>query len=209
MEFWITTVLVCLGAYLLGAVPVGLLVARVRGVDIRRVGSGNIGATNVFRCVGKAWGVITFLGDALKGFLAVWGGPLLAQGRIPVDNPVPAVFCMVAAVVGHNWPVYLKFKGGKGVATTAGALLGLAPAAVGIGFGVWVLVFLASRYVSVASLSAALSIIVAGWLLYLETGALLPGVLTVLGLLVVLRHHSNIRRLLKGTEHRFQFRRRQ
>jgi glycerol-3-phosphate acyltransferase PlsY len=108
-------------------------------------------------------------------------------------------------VAGHNWPVYLRFKGGKGVATSTGALLGIAPAAMGICFAVWVLVFVTTRYVSAASIGAALILGVSGWLLYIEDGLLLPVTLTILGVVAIGRHRANIQRLVRGDEHRFQF----
>lgn len=192
-------------AYLLGAVPFGLLLARLKGVDIRKVGSGNIGATNVLRSVGKPWGIATFALDALKGFVPAFVFPIVGSrlGSHFQSLELPAVLCGVAAILGHNFPVYLGFKGGKGVATSAGALLGLAPLAVAIGMAVWAVFFFTLRYVSLASIVAALSIVVSGWALYRGGGLLLPVVLTVLGALVIARHHANIRRLLNGTESRF------
>lgn len=193
--------------YLLGAVPFGFLIARARGVDIRRVGSGNIGATNVFRAVGRFWGIATLLLDALKGVAAVvW---LPRAWPVPSDGidrlPLPLVLAGAALVIaGHNWPVFLRFKGGKGVATSLGVLLGLAPTACLAGLAVWLLVLLMSRYVSLASILAALTVAVLVWPLYLQDkGALLPGVLTLFAVLAIGRHHANIRRLLEGTEHRF------
>jgi glycerol-3-phosphate acyltransferase PlsY len=195
-------------AYLVGAVPFGLLIARLRGVDIRAVGSKNIGATNVFRCVGKGWGVLTFALDAAKGLVPALVFPLLGKGGLPVfqglDNSF-GLLCGCAAILGHNFPVYLRFKGGKGVATSAGVLIGVAPAAVGIGLLGWVVVFGATRYVSAASLGAAALVPLAGWWLYGRAGLFLPGALTLLGVLIIARHAQNIRRLLAGTEHRFQF----
>ena len=196
----ISTLWTLLAAYLLGSVPNGLLVARLKGIDIRKVGSGNIGATNVFRSVGKSWGILTFVCDALKGFLPAWLFPLLTGD----SNPALGIFCGALAIAGHNWPIFLKFKGGKGVATSAGVLLGIAPTAVGIGLLSWLVLFLSTRYVSVASVGAAIVVPLAGWFLYRD-GFLLPITLTVLGLVAVARHHSNIRRLIAGTEHRFEF----
>ena len=115
-------------AYLLGAIPFGLLVAKSRGVDIRSQGSGNIGATNVFRVIGKGWGVFTLVLDALKGFIPSFYFPML--GKL---DPEWGVLFGLAAIIGHSFPVYLRFKGGKGVATSAGMLLGVAPLTVGIG----------------------------------------------------------------------------
>jgi glycerol-3-phosphate acyltransferase PlsY len=138
-----------IAAYFLGAVPFGLLVSKARGVDIRKVGSGNIGATNVFRSVGKSWGLLTLLLDALKGFLPAHLFPLAAAHMMTVPSPVwLPLACGCAAVVGLNWPVYIGFKGGKGIATTAGALLGFAPAPLGIGVLTFAVVFGLSRYVS-------------------------------------------------------------
>lgn len=201
---WGVMALAGAGAYLLGAVPFGLLAGRLRGVDIRRVGSGNIGATNVFRTLGPAWGIGVFVLDALKGFIPVAVLPWLlqtAEGRASSGGAVSLAFL---AIAGHNWPVFLRFKGGKGVATTAGVLLALAPWSLGIGFGVWLVVFLVGRYVSLASIAAAAAIPAAAWSLRgEEDGKLLPWVLTVLGALAIWRHRSNVRRLLHGTEHRF------
>ena len=194
-------------AYLLVAIPCGYLVARARGMDIRTVGSGNIGATNVFRSVGKGWGVLTFFCDALKGFIPAGLFPILAERLFGfAGGPTLAVCCAVLAIAGHNWPVYLGFKGGKGIATSLGALIGMAPAAAGLGALGWIILFLATRYVSVASIAAAGSVGIAGWLLYYPRGdLLLPLALTLLCALAIWRHKANIRRLLNGTEHRFQF----
>ena len=191
-------------AYLIGAVPSGYLIGRANGVDIRTVGSRNIGATNVFRCVGKGWGIFTFLLDVLKGFVPAFLFPLILKrsGAIAETDAAAGLVFMILAIAGHNWPVYLGFKGGKGVATSAGGLLGVAPAGVGVGLVVWLLLFAVTRYVSVASIGAALAVMAAGWLLYAEQGLWLPVVLTILGLLVVWRHKTNIARLRAGTENR-------
>uniref|UniRef100_UPI00356A8827 glycerol-3-phosphate 1-O-acyltransferase PlsY n=1 Tax=Pontiella sp. TaxID=2837462 RepID=UPI00356A8827 len=140
-------------AYLFGAIPFGLLVAKSRGVDIREQGSGNIGATNVFRVLGKGLGIFTFVLDALKGFIPAFVFPMIGN----LDGDYGVLFGLVA-ILGHSFPVYLKFKGGKGVATSAGMLLGVAPAAVGIGFLVWIICLLLSRIVSLASILAALAV---------------------------------------------------
>jgi acyl phosphate:glycerol-3-phosphate acyltransferase len=206
----LTRIILCVAlAYLLGAIPFGYLISRLKGVDIRRVGSGNIGATNVFRCIGKSWGILTFICDALKGFAAAFLLPRAAG--FCCEDPLFAavsVLCAFSAVLGHNWPVFLGFKGGKGVATSAGALAGIAPLAVAIGFGVWVLAFLSTRYVSVASMTSAVVVAAAGWLLYRDHGLPIPIMLTVLGCLGIWRHRTNIQRLIEGRENRFQFRRR-
>jgi glycerol-3-phosphate acyltransferase PlsY len=203
---WIWRAGLGLAAYLLGAIPCGYLVGRARGVDIRTLGSGNIGATNVFRCIGKGWGIFTFVLDALKGFLPafLFSKLLVLAGVAPEGTwtSLPAIVYMVLAIAGHNWPVYLGFKGGKGVATSAGGLMGVAPGAAGVGLAAWALLFVTTRYVSVASIGAALIVAAAGWWLYLSQGVMLPSVLTALCLLVVLRHKGNITRLLAGTENR-------
>ena len=193
-------------AYLLGAIPFGLLIARANGVDIRAVGSGNIGATNVFRAMGKGWGILAFSCDALKGFISASVFPLLAKTLRAFDGgAVLPLVCACLAIAGHNWPVYLRFKGGKGVATSAGALIGLAPMAAGAGLLTWALVFVATRYVSVASIAAAITAAGAAWFFYAQTGILLPVVLTALCGLVIGRHKSNIQRLIHGSENRFEF----
>jgi len=189
-------------AYLLGSIPSGLLIARARGVDIRKSGSGNIGATNVFRCVGKTWGVITFAADFLKGFLPAWLFPRIVWQAGPAVDPATAGLLFgAAAIAGHNWPIFAGFKGGKGVATGAGILAAVAPAAMAVGLASWVIILALTRYVSVASISAALLIAVFGWFRYRGQGYLLPVFLSLLALLVVWRHRANLRRLLNGTEH--------
>jgi len=190
-----------LAAYLLGAVPFGLLIGKIKGIDIRQHGSGNIGATNVLRVLGKPLGITTFVLDALKGFV-----PSFFFARLfptTLDPQVVSVLCGAAAILGHNFPVFLGFKGGKGIATSAGVLIGIAPLAALIGVGVWALVFFTSRYVSLASIIAAIGVIAAGWWFYRDGHILLPVVLTVLGLLAILRHKANIVRLINGTENRF------
>ena len=193
-------------AYLLGAIPFGLLIARAKGVDIRTVGSGNIGATNVFRALGPGWGILAFACDALKGFVPASVFPFLA--RTPGasgDAALLPLVCACLAIAGHNWPVYLRFKGGKGVATSVGALIGLAPAAAGVGLLAWALVFVTTRYVSLASIAGAIAVAGAVWIFCAQTGWLVPVVLTLLCGLVILRHKSNIQRLLHGVENRFEF----
>lgn len=193
-------------AYLLGAIPFGFLIARARGIDIRTVGSGNIGATNVWRCVGRKWGALVYALDMAKGIVGVAVIPDLCANLACESAELRLrLVCGIVSVVGHNWPVYLNFKGGKGVATTAGVLLGIAPKAMGIGVVAWVLVFLAGRYVSLASILAAVAVAVGGWFLYDESNWL-RGALALLAVFAIWRHHSNIARLLKGEEHRFTFR---
>ena len=195
-------------SYLFGAVPFGYLIGRYRGIDIRRMGSGNIGATNVSRCAGRRWGILTFVLDALKGFIPAFIFPVAARNLLSLQNcQVLGVTCALLAVAGHNWPVYLGFRGGKGIATTSGALVGLAWQAMVVGSLFWAVAFLVTRYVSVASILAAVVVPVSGWLLYAEQGALIPLTLSLLGIIAIWRHKGNIMRLIKGTENRFEFRR--
>ena len=189
-------VILTLLSYLFGAIPFGLLVAKARGVDIRSQGSGNIGATNVFRCVGKGWGIFTFALDALKGFIPAFFFSEI--GSLAGDFGV--LFGLVA-IIGHTFPVYLKFKGGKGVATSAGMLLGVAPAAVGVGFLVWIICLLVSRIVSLSSILAALAVGISVW--FLKESLTVCIALSVLAVLVIWLHRANIKRLLNGTENRF------
>lgn len=199
-------------AYLLGSIPFGFLIAKTQGVDIRTVGSGNIGATNVFRSISKKLGVLTFALDFLKGCCGAKLLPLLAYHFAPdlltgLSRDALPVFCGALTIVGHNWTCFLGFKGGKGIATSAGMLLGLSPLGVSIALTVWFLVFVTSRYVSVASICAALTMGVIVWPLHLKThGLWFPAVLTALALLAIWKHRSNIARLRAGTESRFEFR---
>jgi len=190
--------LLILASYLLGSIPNGLLIARLKGIDLRRMGSGNIGATNVYRCVGKGWGVTALILDALKGFV-----PAHVFPELLTDAPGwLGLACGVAAVAGHNWPVWLGFKGGKGVATSLGMLLGIAPAAAGIGLAVFAVVLALTRFVSLGSILAAATVAGAGLWLYGADNRLLAGELAVMGALVIGKHRSNIRRLFTGTEPR-------
>lgn len=200
-------------AYLLGSIPTGFLVAKARGIDIRTAGSGNIGATNAFRILGKGPGVFVLLADALKGWVAVRLFALsLADTLLPYDSwggtrEVSAVVAGLFVVLGHNFTCWLYFKGGKGIATSAGVFFALAPLAAAIALGAWVIVFVLSRYVSLASVVAAIVLPTAVWLT--ANSILIPIVTTVLGLLAVFKHRANIRRLLDGTENRVEFRKKE
>jgi len=198
-------------SYLLGSVPFGFLIAAACGKDIRKLGSGNIGATNVFRSVSKPLGILTFALDFMKGFCGVRLIPALAafcSGASPSDTGMGlAVFCGAMTVIGHNWTCFLGFKGGKGIATSAGLLLGLSPDGVGIAFVAWLVLFLTTRYVSAASIGAAVTLaVVVWWPLNLRThGLWFPVVLTCLACLAIWKHRANIARLRAGTESRFSF----
>ena len=201
---WIATGAGALAAYLLGSVPFGYLIGRFRGIDIRKQGSGNIGATNVFRVVGKPWGILAFLLDFGKGLASVLLLPgLLLRVAPGADAGLLAVTCAVAAIAGHNGTLFLGFRGGKGIATSAGALAGIAGLPVLVGVVVWVVALLLTRYVSVASIAAACALAAAGWVWRAPGALLVPVALTVLGCLAVYRHKANIQRLLAGTENRF------
>jgi glycerol-3-phosphate acyltransferase PlsY len=178
-------------AYLCGSIPFGLLIARFKtGTDVRTVGSGNIGATNVARAAGKAAAALTLALDALKGF-----APVFAAGRFAAD-PVPAA-CAVAAVCGHCFPVWLRFRGGKGVATGLGVSLAIAPWAALAGALAWVLVYAVRRISSLGSLAgAAASAVTAAF----TAGRSAAIALTLIGVLIVARHAENVRRLLRGQE---------
>jgi len=193
--------------YLLGSIPFGLLVARGRGIDIRKHGSGNIGATNVLRTVGKKWGILVFILDALKGVLAVVLAQRVFAGWLPPGStltvPHLGILGGLACVLGHNFPVWLNFKGGKGIATTAGVLIGLLPAAAGVALLVWLAVFYGTRYVSLASIAAAITVPITVWLLERQSNALF-WFSVVAAILAIWRHRSNIQRLLAGTESRFE-----
>jgi glycerol-3-phosphate acyltransferase PlsY len=194
--------------YLLGSFPAGYFAGRLAGVDIRAVGSGNIGATNVLRVLGKRWGYPVFLFDAFKGLAAVRLAFLFVS-YYPDAKACAEYFAILAAIMavtGHSFPVWLRFKGGKGVATSAGAVIGLMPLAVPLVFLVWVLVFETTRYVSLASIIAAIALpiivsLLARWK-FVDTWALIYFSIALM-LLVLWRHRSNFSRLLNGTEQRF------
>lgn len=234
MQLWICPLL----AFLLGSIPFGLLIARVKGIDIRAHGSGNIGATNVLRVVGKQHGIICLVLDLLKGYIPVVIAINLIQieGRAivphlafldPLALQLPAagqfhgqlvqVLTALCAVLGHNYSPWVGFRGGKGIATSAGVVLGLMPFAVVLLIAVWLLLFLATRYVSVASIGAACALPVlthigarfhknAEGVSLWEAGTWnkpLFAFALIIALLAIWSHRSNIRRLFDGTEHRF------
>lgn len=198
--------IIIVGAYLLGSIPTGYWVGRAKGIDIRTAGSGNIGAANVFRSVGKPLGGFVLFMDALKGYaatkwLCVW---LVKLFNVPgMEMETCQIIAGICAVLGHNYTCWLKFKGGKGIATSAGVYVALAPLAAGIALGIWVIAFVLSRYVSVASIAAAVALPTVVWLT--KDSLFLGIVTTALGLLAIFKHRGNIRRLLNGTEHRIEF----
>jgi glycerol-3-phosphate acyltransferase PlsY len=201
----LASLLIAAAAYLLGSIPTGYLLVRLfRHQDIRSVGSGNIGATNVLRSGGKGLGAATFILDMLKGSGSVYLGALLAASLMPF-TPVRNFEALAAlfAVLGHMFPVWLGFRGGKGVATSFGVFLVAAPWAALAAITVFALVFLASRYVSLASILGAASFPVFAWfLVHGPRPAFFIAVQIAVALLVIVKHHQNIRRLLAGTESR-------
>lgn len=205
-SFYILLAVFCVSAFLIGGIPFGFLIGKLNGKDIRKEGSCNIGATNVTRVVGKWWGKLCFLLDFLKGTL-----PVVAAMHFRADDPhgiLPAVTAFVV-VAGHIWPVYLKFKGGKGVATAAGAFLPLCWPALLSALILWTAVFLISRYVSLASISAAVFFPLAAIVFYWCFPGIGPGIvclipMIILSALTIFKHRSNIKRLIDGTENRFE-----
>ena len=229
MQLWLCPLL----AFLLGSIPFGLLIARARGIDIRAHGSGNIGATNVLRVMGKKYGIPCLLLDMLKGFIPVVIAVNLIQiaGR-PVQVPlgfldawalklaagdalkaqIAQILTALCAVLGHNYSPWVGFKGGKGIATSAGVLLGLMPFAVIILLAAWLLLFITTRYVSVASIGAAavlpLLTLWGSW----HHGRIQDGTWNkplfvfsvIIAVLAIWKHRSNIQRLREGTENRFE-----
>jgi acyl phosphate:glycerol-3-phosphate acyltransferase len=203
-------------AYLLGSIPTGFLVAKARGLDIRAVGSGNIGATNVFRQLGTGAGVLVLLADGLKGWVAVEvTAKLLWTWFHASDDWRPWVAIRIvaglAAILGHNYTCWLRFKGGKGIATSAGVLAALVPLPLLIITSVWIVVFALTRYVSLASVLASFTLPFATWFtrhdltqhdLTQGPRSTLTIITGIMAALAIYKHKSNIKRLLKGTEHR-------
>ena len=189
--------------YLVGSVPTGYLLGRSRGLDIRRHGSGNIGATNVWRVMGRNWGLIAFACDFLKGFLPLY---LVRTLSFPQTGSwsvsLVLVLCGLAAIVGHNYTPWLGFKGGKGIATSAGVLAALMPPVFAVALSAWIIATLLTRAVSIGSLLAAAVLPPAAAWFYPGEWVYF-GLATLAGGLAVWRHRSNIQRLLAGTESRF------
>ena len=185
--------------YLIGSIPFGLLIARARGVDIRQVGSRNIGATNVFRCIGKPWGLLTFLLDFLKGFV-----PVLLALHLFSEPPPVGLVAGIGAILGHNFSIFLGFKGGKGVATSAGVIAALAPILLAVGLVTWLVLTLSTGYVSIGSMGTAIAVAGASWLL--QESRALSTALTALALLIIWKHRTNLKRLMNGTENQFMLR---
>ena len=186
--------------YLMGSVPTGYLLGKSRGLDIRQQGSGNIGATNVWRVMGWKFGLAAFISDFLKGFLLLF---LVRIASFPDASPWPVaallVACGFAAILGHNYTPWLGFKGGKGIATSAGVLGALMPPVLAVSLSLWIVATLLTRYVSIGSLLAAASLLPAA--LYFYPGQwIYIGLALLAGGLAIWRHSANIKRLIAGTE---------
>ena len=198
-------------SYLIGAIPWGYLIGKRHGVDIRTLGSKNIGATNVTRVIGKWSGKLCFLLDFLKGFIPVLVVTVLLENKVFEDQyHISQILAAMSAVVGHMFPVYLWFRGGKGVSTTFGAILALAPYSFAIAGLTWLFVYLLSRYVSLASITSSAVLPITATLiqvfkpdLYYKSPYVI-GFLYFLAIMTILKHSSNIKRLLNGTENSFK-----
>lgn len=188
--FWVA------GAYLLGSVPTGLLLGRLCGIDVRETGSGNIGATNLYRTLGRKMGVFTLIGDCLKGFL-----PVLLAAKLGLTEPMQA-WIGLAAFLGHVFSIFLLFRGGKGVATALGVYLALTPTAVLGALGIFIILVVSFRYISLGSIIAAAAMPIIVW--FLPHGSTLLLVTALIASIVIVKHHANIGRLVAGTENKFK-----
>ena len=185
----------------MGSIPTAYLVVKwLKRVDVRRVGSGNVGATNVTRVAGLWAGLFVFFIDVAKGLVAVL---VIAPWALPSVTPQVRLGCGLCAVLGHNFPLFLGFRGGKGVATTIGVLFGTMPTVAATYLLVWAVCFLIWRYVSISSLAAAVAIPLAQRVGHQTSTEMMLGI--ALALLILIRHRSNIERLLRGEEHRARF----
>lgn len=207
---WIVALSAAVLSYLIGSIPAGYIAGKLAGVDVRQHGSGNIGATNVLRVLGKPAGYAVFAFDTFKGFAAVRLAMWLTEFLQPSSGYTEYIGILAAGlcVIGHSFPIWLNFQGGKGVATSAGVAAGLLPVSALVAFIVWVIVFLTTRYVSVASVIAAIALpVTVGLLIYFgfETPSrrVFFYFTAVVALIVILRHRSNFARLMNGTEERF------
>jgi glycerol-3-phosphate acyltransferase PlsY len=199
---------VAVSAYLLGSIPTGFLVAKAKGIDIQKSGSGNIGATNAMRVLGKPAGIFVMIMDAAKGYVACILAAIYFNQFVPGPDHFDDAYWILSgrlmliagifAVLGHNYPCWLKFKGGKGIATTAGVYLALAPVALGIALAAFILTVLITRYVSLGSIIAAIVLPVAVW--FTKANLFLEIVTIALCALAIYKHKSNIQRLMAGTE---------
>ena len=193
-------------AYLIGSIPFGFLVGKMRGVDVRTVGSKNIGATNVFRTVGRKWGLLAFALDFLKGFIPTFLALRYARASGDASLACLPLATGVACVAGHMFTCFMKFKGGKGIATGFGMLVGLLPWLVLTAFGIWAVTVWLSHYISLGSCLAAAFLAVGVWFPWLGSEGCrnlpLSLVVTLVALVAIYKHKANIRRLIDGCENR-------
>jgi glycerol-3-phosphate acyltransferase PlsY len=201
--------LVIAAAYLIGSIPSGYLAGIARGIDIRKEGSGNIGATNAFRILGKTAGTIVLVADGLKGWFATAIVPGLVVSMVSHDHAFETEWMHIVAgvvvILGHNYTVWLNFKGGKGIATSAGVLAALVPWTLVIALSSWILVLLLTRYVSVASITAAFLLPIATWAVRyagVQYSPTMIGITALMGGLAIYKHKANIQRLMNGTENK-------
>lgn len=194
----LTVILLIVVSYVLGSIPSGFIIGALSGVDVRSTGSGNIGATNVARVLGKGLGLLTLLADTAKGYLPVFVGQYLGLSDFGVASLAAAAF------LGHLYPVFLKFRGGKGVATAFGALLGIAPAAPAVLAMIFGAAVGLSRIVSLGSIAAAVAAPLVLWAI--STGPVFVALGGFFGVMVLVRHRENIQRLRAGTEPQFRAR---
>ena len=194
------TILILLGSYLIGSIVTSDIVTYFKKADLRSQGSGNVGATNAFRVMGSFYGAIVLIGDALKGVLAV----LLGRCFQPFPHFDIAIAAAILAIVGHNWPVFAKFKGGKGIATSLGVIIALTPYSLLIILPVWLAVLFISGYVSLASIVVAIAYPIAVFLFYPQDVYKLLFAI-ILAILALYRHKSNFGRLIHGQEHRILY----
>lgn len=193
-------------SYLIGGIPFGYVIAVAKGIDIRTEGSGNIGATNVGRVLGKKYGLIIFVLDMLKGFIVVFFVPAVVSSAVNIPTTTGnllVVLCGFCAVLGHAFPVFLNFKGGKAVATSFGVFIWLVPISIGIAFGVWLITVIVTRYVSLGSMLGSLSLI--GTIIFIVDSPFgnnlyLTAMSVAVAILIVARHTPNIQRIIAGTE---------
>ena len=208
MSYFVIAAIVIIG-YLLGSINSSLIVGKFYGVDVRQHGSGNAGATNTLRTLGKKAAIFTTIGDFLKGIIACLAGSLLANlvGISGFTNSVGLMLCGACCVIGHNWPVFFGFKGGKGVLTSFAVLIMMAPFPALIAFTFFIIVVLITRYISLGSMLSAAFLVIIGFFfgdkLGVENPVVYASFTAVLAAILIFRHRGNIKRIINGTESKF------
>ncbi len=196
---------ILVAAYLIGSIPTSYLFGKAKGIDLRKQGSGNVGATNALRVLGPKIGIITLIIDIAKGFLPVH----ICRLILPASSDIFLIAVGISAISGHIFTIFLKFKGGKGVATSAGVFLALDPIATGITFAVFVIIVVVSRYVSLGSIIGVLVLVTVELITNLNNSFQHMAILilsVVIGIFIIIRHRSNIGRLVRGEENKISFR---